>query len=205
VELILESGGKEMKIDENAQIVVYYEGLDKKDKKASEIKKLYLDLLENGITIYDKKDDEKNTSLRAMIMLDKKDKKAYMISVVSLNKKTMNEILIYEIPLNAIPSQMLHIEKSFFENSNKKSQFNYSGIKTRKEQFLEKHELNELDWHNLIKYEEVKKTGKMNMFEYLNFMREFNVNGGKKLASWILTDDNYGEFLEVLNSDEQQV
>jgi hypothetical protein len=204
VELILESGGKEMKIDENAQIVVYYEGLDKKDKKASEIKKVYLDLLENGTTIYDKKDDEENTSLRAMIMLDKKDKKAYMISVVSLNKKTMNEILIYEIPLNAIPSQMLHIEKSFFENSNKKSQFNYSGIKTRKEQFLEKHELNELDWHNLIKYEDAK-LHKMNMFEYLNSMQEFNINGGKRLARWILTNNNYGEFLEVLNSDEQQV
>lgn len=104
--------GKKMKIDEKSQIVVYYEGLDKKDKKASEIKKLYLDLLENGTVIYDKKDDEKNTSLRAMIMLDNKTK-AYMISVVSLNKKTMNEILIHEIPINAIPSQILHIEKSF--------------------------------------------------------------------------------------------
>lgn len=112
-----------MKIDENAQIIVYYEGLDKKDKKASEIKKLYLDLLENGKIIYDKKDDEK----RAMIMLDSKAK-AYMISVVSLHKKTMNEILIYEIPLNEISSQILHIEKSFeeFENFDKKSQFNYS-------------------------------------------------------------------------------
>ena len=111
-----------MKIDENAQIVVYYEGLDKKDKTTSEIKKLYLDLLENGTIIYDKKDDEK----RAMIMLDKT--KAYLISVVSLNLKTMNEILIYEIPVNRIPSQILHIEKTFedLENLNKKSQFNYS-------------------------------------------------------------------------------
>ena len=97
-----------MKIDENAQIVVYYEGLDKKDKEASEIKKLYLDLLENGTVIYDKKDDEK----RAMIMLDNKTK-AYLISVVSLNKRTMNEILIHEIPVNRIPSQILQIEKVF--------------------------------------------------------------------------------------------
>lgn len=104
--------GKKMKIDEKSQIVVYYEGLDKKDKEASEIKKLYLDLLENGTVVYDKKDDEKNTSLRAMIMLDNKTK-AYMISVVSLKKRTMNEILIYEIPVNAIPSQMLHIQKVF--------------------------------------------------------------------------------------------
>jgi hypothetical protein len=116
-----------MKIDENAQIIVYYEGLDKKDKKASEIKKLYLDLLENGTTIYDRKDDEENASQRVMIMLDNKTK-AYMISVVSLKQKTLNEILIYEIPVNEIPSQILHIEKSFedLENLNKKSQINYS-------------------------------------------------------------------------------
>jgi hypothetical protein len=40
----------------------------------------------------------------------------------------------------------------------------------------------------------------MNMFEYLNFMREFNVNGGKKLAQWILTGDNYSDFLETLEA-----
>lgn len=102
-----------MKIDENAQIAVYYEGLDKKDKKASEIKEVYLDLLENGKVIYDKKDDEKNASLRAMIMLDNNKRKVYMISVVSLYNRTTNEILIYEIPLNEIPSQILHIEKCF--------------------------------------------------------------------------------------------
>ena len=67
-----------------------------------------------------------------------------------------------------------------------------------KEQFLEKHELSELDYRNLIRYEQAKKTGKMNMFEYLNFMREFNVNGGKKLARWILTNNNYSDFLETL-------
>jgi hypothetical protein len=105
--------GKKMKIDENAYITVYYEGLDKKDKEASEIKEIYLDLLENGTVIYDKKDDEKNTFLRAMIIINNKRKKAYMVSVVSLNKRTMNEILIQEIPINAIPSQMLHIQKSF--------------------------------------------------------------------------------------------
>ena len=102
-----------MKIDENAYITVYYEGLDKKDKEASEIKEIYLDLSENGTVIYDKKDDEKNTFLRAMIIINNKRKKVYMVSVVSLNKRTMNEILIQEIPVNAIPSQMLHIQKSF--------------------------------------------------------------------------------------------
>lgn len=75
----------------------------------------------------------------------------------------------------------------------------------KKEQFLEKHELNEQDYRNLIRYEEARKGGKMNMFEYLNFMREFNINGGKRLARWILTNGNYKDFLEVLNGDEQQV
>ena len=71
-----------------------------------------------------------------------------------------------------------------------------------KEQFLEKHELSELDFRNLIRYEEARKTGKMNMFEYINFMQEFNVNGGKRLAQWIMVFGNYKEFLEVLNGDE---
>lgn len=71
-----------------------------------------------------------------------------------------------------------------------------------KEQFLEKHKLSELDWRNLIRYEEARKTGKMNMFEYINFMQEFNINGGKRLAQWIMVFENYKEFLEVLNGDE---
>ena len=74
-----------------------------------------------------------------------------------------------------------------------------------KEQFLEKHKLSELDWRNLIRYEETRKIGKMNMFEYLNIMREFNANGGKRLAQWIMVFENYKEFLEVLNGDEWQV
>lgn len=67
-----------------------------------------------------------------------------------------------------------------------------------KKQFLEKHELNEQDYKNLVRYEEARKTGKMNMFEYLSFMMEFNVNGGKKLAKWILNGNNYSDFLETL-------
>lgn len=69
-----------------------------------------------------------------------------------------------------------------------------------KEQFLQKHELSELDYRNLVRYEEVRKSATMNMFEYLNFMREFNVNGGKKLAQWILTGDNYSDFLKTLEA-----
>jgi hypothetical protein len=69
-----------------------------------------------------------------------------------------------------------------------------------KQEFLKKHSFTELDYRNLKRYEEVRRTGKMNMFEYLNFMREFNVNGGKKLAQWILTGDNYSDFLETLEA-----
>ena len=71
-----------------------------------------------------------------------------------------------------------------------------------KEQFLEKHDFNDLDFRNLIRYEEARKTGIMNMFDYLNLMQEFNINGGKRLARWIMVFENYKDFLEVLNGDE---
>lgn len=68
-----------------------------------------------------------------------------------------------------------------------------------KEQFLEKYDLSELDWRNLVRYEETRKSGVMNMLEYINLMQDFNVNGGKKLAQWILINDNYLDFLKTLN------
>lgn len=74
-----------------------------------------------------------------------------------------------------------------------------------KEQFLEKHKLSELDWRNLIRYEEARKTGIMNMFDYLNLMQEFNINGGKRLARWILTSDNYFDFLETLKEKRKEM
>ena len=70
-----------------------------------------------------------------------------------------------------------------------------------KKEFLEKHELSELDYRNLIRYEEARKTGKMNMFEYLEFMKTYNLNGGKKLATWISSSTNYAEFREVLENE----
>ena len=70
-----------------------------------------------------------------------------------------------------------------------------------KQEFLAKHNLTEQDYKNLIRYEKVKQSGGMNMYEYISFMRDFNVNGGERLAQWIMFG-NYGEFLEVLNSDE---
>ncbi len=74
-----------------------------------------------------------------------------------------------------------------------------------KEQFLEKHKLSELDWSNLIKYEKAKIGGKINMFEYLNFMREYNINGGKRLAQWIMVFENYKDFLGVLEGNEEEI
>lgn len=70
-----------------------------------------------------------------------------------------------------------------------------------KEQFLEKHELSELDFRNLKRYEEVRQSGTMNMFEYLTMMKVHNLNGGSKLASWIISGNNYAEFMEVLENE----
>ena len=67
-----------------------------------------------------------------------------------------------------------------------------------KQEFLKKHDLTEQDYKNLIRYEELRQSGVMNMFEYIVLMRNYNVNGGEKLAKWILFDNNYGEFLETL-------
>ena len=66
-----------------------------------------------------------------------------------------------------------------------------------KEQFLEKHSLTEADYRNLVRFEKTRQHGKMSMFDYLELMTKFEVNGGKKLANWIIADNNYKEFLEV--------
>ena len=71
-------------------------------------------------------------------------------------------------------------------------------------EFLKKHSFTELDYRNLIRYEEARNDGEMNMFEYLSFMEEFNVNGGIRLARWILTGDNYSDFLETLGKEEEK-
>lgn len=69
-----------------------------------------------------------------------------------------------------------------------------------KEQFLRKHNLTELDWRNLIRFEKVRLSGLYNMYDYLVLMTELNTNGGKRLATWIQQHDNYDEFLDVLDS-----
>lgn len=70
-----------------------------------------------------------------------------------------------------------------------------------KEQFLKKHSFTELDYRNLIRYEEVRADGEMNMFGYVWQMREYNINGGKRLADWIVKAGNYKEFLSTLGKE----
>lgn len=69
-----------------------------------------------------------------------------------------------------------------------------------KEKMLEKHELSELDYRNLVRYEQVRRSGVINMFEYMGLMEKRNLNGGKKLTHWIREGNNYEEFLGTLKN-----
>ncbi len=70
-----------------------------------------------------------------------------------------------------------------------------------KQEFMAKHDFNDLDFRNLERYEQVRANGVMNMFEYLSMMKVHNLNGGSKLASWIQSGTNYAEFMEVLENE----
>lgn len=72
-----------------------------------------------------------------------------------------------------------------------------------KQEFMAKHDFNDLDFRNLQRYEQVRARGGMNMFEYLATMKAHNLNGGSKLASWIISGTNYNEFLEVIKNKEK--
>lgn len=67
-----------------------------------------------------------------------------------------------------------------------------------KQVFLKKHSFSEADFNNLVRYENTRLKGKVNMFEYITLMIKFNVNGGERLARWIQQHDNYAELQEVL-------
>lgn len=71
-------------------------------------------------------------------------------------------------------------------------------MKISKEDFLKKHDLTEEDYRNLKRYEQVRRSGVYNMFEYMGLMSRNNVNGGKKLVEFIRHDNNYGDFLDTL-------
>ena len=68
----------------------------------------------------------------------------------------------------------------------------------KKAEFMRKHELTEKDYKNLLRYEEVRKSGVMNMYEYLFLMKRCGINGGAKLADLILEGRFYSEFLSTV-------
>ena len=70
-----------------------------------------------------------------------------------------------------------------------------------KAEFIKKNGLTELDYKNLVRYENVRKSGVMNMWGYIYLMRNNEVNGGTKLADLITGGDFYGEFLETLKGE----
>lgn len=71
-----------------------------------------------------------------------------------------------------------------------------------KKDFLEKHGFDEKDFINLKKYQETRERGEYDMVEYFILMENFNVNGGKRLATWLKNEDNYNELLELLEKGE---
>ena len=73
-----------------------------------------------------------------------------------------------------------------------------------KKEFMTKHSLNEIDYKNLVRYEETRANGEMSMFEYIYIMKKYNINGGFKLADWIQSGDNYEEFKGVLENERNK-
>ena len=57
-----------------------------------------------------------------------------------------------------------------------------------KQEFLKKHSFTDLDYRNLIRFEEARKDVSIG---YVWQMREYNINGGKRLADWIAKAGNY--------------
>ena len=68
----------------------------------------------------------------------------------------------------------------------------------KKAEFMRKHELTEMDYESLLRYEEVRKSGVMNMYEYLYLMKRHGIDGGAKLADLILEGGFYSEFLATV-------
>ena len=68
----------------------------------------------------------------------------------------------------------------------------------KKDEFLKKHNLTEADYRNLQRFENVRKSGIYNMYEYFGLMKKNNLNGGEKMVDFISKDDNYSDFLETL-------
>ena len=73
-----------------------------------------------------------------------------------------------------------------------------------KKEFMKKHRLTAMDYKNLVRYEDTRKSGDMNMNEYLYIMKKYNINGGYKLATWIQSGTNYEEFLSTLGKEKEK-
>lgn len=67
-----------------------------------------------------------------------------------------------------------------------------------KEEFLNKYSLTETDYKNLKKYEQIRLSGIYNMFEFMDFMKNNNVNGGSKIVEFVKNEQNYTDFLSTL-------
>lgn len=76
--------------------------------------------------------------------------------------------------------------------------------KMTKKEFLEKHNFEDADWRNLVRFENVRLSGVYNMCEYMNQMAKYNTNGGKKIATWIERGNNYEEFLEIFGIESER-
>lgn len=73
-----------------------------------------------------------------------------------------------------------------------------------KKEFMKKYGLNKIDYNRLLRYEEVRKEGKMNMWEYLGYMQHHEeISCEKNLSSLIPNNNFYGEFLETLKEKEK--
>ena len=71
-----------------------------------------------------------------------------------------------------------------------------------KKEFLDKHNLIEEDWNNLVRFEKYRRSGVANVYEYFGVMIRNNVNGGQKMVDFI--QSNYDEFEEVYIQGEQK-
>jgi hypothetical protein len=72
-----------------------------------------------------------------------------------------------------------------------------------KNEFMKKHRMTAIDYKNLVRYEDTRKSGVMNMNEYIHLMKKYNANGGSKLADWIVKGGNYEEFLSTLGKEKE--
>lgn len=66
--------------------------------------------------------------------------------------------------------------------------------------FKKRHGFDDKDMKNLKRYEDTRRGGSMNMLIYLGQMSGMNVNGGTRLADWIMaySGEQYKEFLDLL-------